>query len=357
MKKFIFVLLVVSLILSAAGCGDDSKEGNSSANSITDTSSNVAEKDECDQALELISQGKYKEAYDLLSSLKGNAKAEALLARFSKKPSNIKVTSPHSTDEYEFIYNSFGEYMKETVNGEVVVQNTYDINGKLLTSSETVNGETISSEYTYEGEKLTKITEKKGDALYCTVDYTYSGEKVSAETFSYAFGDVFKVEYTYDSNGREILEKTTLPNGKTESIAYTYTSDGQIATETFVDGDGNQEKVEYLYNSNGLIEKEITTKNGETITKNNTYSGKDLVKTVCTLQTSTKTSIVYAVEYTYENGKLAKEVNTSVDNVLTVEYSYNSDGDLVKRTRTKTLPDNTSETEIYEYSNYNYYFC
>ncbi len=355
MKKLLLGLLALSLIISASACGNDSQDG-SSAPVVSQSS--VAE-DECAEALSLISQAKYEEAYKLLLSVKDSQKAQELLDNFSIKPSNLKITKANGAIEaVELIYNSFGMQMKKTVNGTVEILNTYDLNGSILNSQQVINGETINSEYTYENGKLVKTTEKKGDELYCTITYTYSGENVSAETHTLANGDVTKTEYTYDADGREISETTTLPNGKTESIKYEYASNGAVSKETFVNADGSEMTVAYTYNGNGDVEIEVYTTAETVETRKYTYFGSDLAKMVCTVAKGEEETETQVAEYSYDaNGNLVKEVSTTDKGVLTVEYTYNSAGNLEKRVRTMVTSDNETETSVYEYSNYRYYYA
>ncbi len=356
MKRFVFISLVCGLIISMSACGGDENATSNSepliSTAVSDSSSQ-SEPSEIENALELISQAKYKEAYNLLSSIKNNAEAAELLEKFQIKPSNIKITNADSTQNFEIIYNSFGTKMKETLNGNVILQNDFDVNGVLISSSETIGDVTIKSEYTYTNGVVSKVVEKKGDDLFCTIDYTYSSGRVSQEIQTFADGKILKTEYTYDSEGREISEKVISSEGAVKELKYEYNSNGKIAKVTVVDQ--KTETMEYTYDSNGNTTKVVYAENGTSVSvETNTFeNGKPIKSETVYTNGTTKTCA-----YTYDsNGNMTKETITDSQGVVTLECSYDSNGNMVKQIRVFAPVGGTPETTVYEYSAFNIYYA
>ncbi len=356
MKRFIFVVLICGLILSATACGGDTEgESNSNSQSVNTSSQAPEETDECAEAVALIKEAKFKEAYKLLLSMKDSDRAAELLSGFSIKASNLKITDPDGVgDSYEFSYNSFGEKMKETVNGTVILENSFDVNGNILSSTSVSKGERVVAEHTYEDNVLVKTIEKKGDALYCTITYTYSDKKLSTETYTFANGDIIKVEYSYNSDGKETSEKTTFSDGKTEEILYEYDSNGRTSKVSIITSSKN-ETIQYTYDADGNEANVVYSENGSAVlTKVHTYTDGRLTKTATK---KAGQSAFITTDYSYDaNGNLVKEVCTDSDYVLTIDYTYDADGNLIKRNRSKAFTGGETDVTIYEYSNYGYYF-
>ncbi len=354
MKKMIFMALILSLCLSA--CGEDSESGQAPVlnNTESSASSQAPEADPFKEVNGLLDEGKTEEAYNLLLNMEKNDDVSAMLDRFTVVPCNINISyNDGSQESLEIIYNSFGERMKETVNGKIKVYNTYDTTGFLLTSSEArSDGTTLNSEYTFDSwGNLISIKESIGTEVNCNISYTYENSKLISETYNYADGLIIECKYTYDQQGRELSETTLYSNGKTESIQYSYDKSGNLVSEIYKDD--TESKLEHSYDQSGRLLKTVCTEGEkQAYTKEYSYSSGKLAKIITTIGEDTATE-----SYTYnESGLLVSETREGSDYSLDIQYSYDEKGNLSKRIRKNIAPTGDTETDIYEYSGYVYYF-
>ncbi len=369
MKKLVLMALLLSLCLSA--CGDEGETSQAPVlnNSQSSISSQSPQEDPFKEVNSLLDKGETEKAYNLLLGMEKTEDVLSMLDRFSVEPSNIKITyNDGSVDSLEFIYNSFGERLKETLNGKIKVYNTFDTTGTLLSSAKAQpDGTTFNSAYSYDASgNLVSIKESIGTEVNCTVNYSYENGKLKGETYNYANGLKIECAFTYDDKGREISETTVYSNGKTESIEYSYNGEGKLISEVFTDSEGKEEKVEYTYDGNGDLALEVHGGNEIQGTKSDeweirtiqyTYSQRSLIKIVCTIENQDGTFVDYSTQYTYnEQGLLISETREGSDYSLDVQYSYDEKGNLSKRVRKNISPAGETETDIYEYSGYIYYF-
>lgn len=355
MKKLVLLSLLLSLCLSA--CGDDGETSQAPVlnNSQSSISSQSPQEDPFKEVNSLLDKGETEKAYNLLLGMEKTEDVLAMLDRFSVEPANIKITyNDGSVDSLEFIYNSFGERLKETLNGKIKVYNTFDTTGVLLSSAKAQpDGTTFNSAYSYDASgNLVSIKESIGTEVNCTVNYSYENGKLKSESYNYANGLKIECAFTYDDKGREISETTVYSNGKTESIEYSYDASGNLVSEIYKE-DNAETKLEHSYDQSGRLLKTACTENGTpSYTKEYSYSSQKLSKIITSIGDDTITET-----YTYnEQGVLISETREGSDYSLDIQYSYDEKGNLSKRVRKNISPAGETETDIYEYSGYIYYF-
>ena len=354
MKKFLAMLLVLAMLFTLAACGqkeeDDRDEGVKSKKEPA-TETTAATKEPASEATKtpteppadaktLIAQGKYEEAYVILYANKSDKEAAELLKDFVWVYEEIETVSPGSYDS------------TDTENYKY----TYDADGKLIKEVETITrGELgeggIVSEHTYEN-------------IY-TYEYTYDSNGNLIKEIAYDDeGNADVVEYSYSVDG-ELIKKEE-QGGKTEE--YTYDSAKNLVKKTIQYLNGT-ESYEYTYDAEGNVTKqiwnEVMSADGSVYTQSQEYifeyafdSNERLIKKVETIFGSSLVTpgvgIIITYEYTYDtNGNLIKEHYTNrYRDPYTIEYTYDSDGNLIQK---RILEEDSSGEEVdIETHNYTY---
>lgn len=336
MKKFLFMLLAVALLLS--GCTTEQNES-------SDTSS-VEEVKITDQALALIEEEKFYDAYKLLYDNRSDAEAQKMLDDFTVVYTEGKARSYYSYNHTQIEeFNEHGDVTRQFL-GTVYVgydymldcsfEYTYDDDGKKLTCNRTEAGKDIPDVMTR------YIYDERGNLIKEEKEYIPASETETDDFISY-------VEYKYDENDRLIYEESvSSPDGIDYYYRYTYDENGRKKTETFYNTENNKYDKEFFYNDNGIVIKEVETRKSHTKTTEYTVNehGDITKETQITDYEGNKISTEYTYEYTYdENGKITKKYkvwpNQESD---TTEYIYNEQGDVIKETYSST-----NYTKIFEY--------
>ena len=339
MKKFLFMLLAAFLLLS--GCTTEQNES-------SDTSS-VEEVKITDQALALIEEEKFYNAYKLLYDNRSDAEAQKMLDDFTVVYTEGKARSYYTYNHTQIEeFNEHGDVTRQFL-GTVYVgydyvldcsfEYTYDDDGKKLTCNRTEAGKDIPDVMTR------YIYDERGNLIKEEKEYIPASETETDDFISY-------VEYKYDENDRLIYEESaSSPDGIDYYYRYTYDENGRKKTETFYNTENNKYDKEFFYNDNGIVIKEVETRKSHTKTTEYTVNEHgDITKETQIIDyEGKKTSIEYTYEYTYdENGKMTKKYkvwpNQESD---TTEYIYNEQGDVIKETYSSSV--NSTKISEYEY--------
>lgn len=307
MKRFVLLILAVFMLLSFAACDN----GNTA--SSTDLSA-TEQSEEYKQAVSLIEEGKIKESYLLLRSLKDDKGAQELLKDFEVVYSKQSITRMDGTTTAE-------EYK-------------YDDKGNLETKTEISQfGTKVVTNYIYENDRLIS-TVRTGNEKYIE-KYTYDDKGLLVKRTGPDVGDgEFVFEYFYDAN-RNIIKTVRTSAVGTLTREYTYNLDNKLVKEIYTASYGTTLETEYIYDGNALVKKIETSKNDKSAASSKTVH-----------------------EYTNNaDGNPVKCVSTStLDGIETqyeTDYSYDADGNLIK---TEESDDSYGIYRTTEYSGYLYFY-
>ena len=175
--------------------------------------SNKAQQEKYDNAVALVSAGRYEEAYEIFEALGdfGNAKAE--LAKFHYVVTKFSYTEIEKDESGDEVY-SYTE------------KRTFDKNNfpKQFIEDDS-DGDRYIEDYTYDD---------KGNLLQSI--HTNSD------------GDKYIYKYTYDADGNCIKEIRTDPDGETDTTDYTYDSHGNLVKIFYFSSDYSEScQMEYKF--------------------------------------------------------------------------------------------------------------
>ena len=277
MKKWLsFLLIFVMLTLCLASCDNGNKKNYNTA-------------------LELLDEGKYEEAYNILVSLGDYKDAPTLVKRFRYIPVEIKCT-----EEYEDGKNDL--YTLRLNENNLPLQ-------LLLTESD--SGQSVVN-FTFDNEgRLVKVVTTYSDGHQYTDEYTHdTNGKVTQKILTYDDGSKGIEKYYYDANGNLVQEISTSVRGEQTVTDYTYDANGVLIKEVYTYSDGDKFSRDYTYDANGnLIKKAYASYYG--------YGTKEVF------------------DYTYDvNGKLIKEVYTIGSKKTIIDYTYDINGNIIKKVET-----------------------
>jgi len=219
------------------------------------------------------------------------------------------------------------------INGDVIQtgENIYNENGKLIKAiSYGSDGSVLmSKDYEYdENENLIKETSQSGYTVY---SYNSDGKILSIASYNNDGKETIQSTYTYDTNGNI---KTS--QNFTSTITYECDLNGNIKKCHYIN-----ENVNILdeYNSNGKKVKREDYSNGKNSTTTYLYDSFDrLVKSQ------------YYGNTTRYGGEYGEE-GTIIKNNGVMEYSYNDNGDLIKKIGTDEISG--KRISKYEYDSQN----
>jgi len=272
MKRIICLILAFMTLLSLASCGGakDSQEkifeeamAKMEAKSYDEAialfesieQSEDAEEmaKECKylKAEQMILQGSYELAYDLLYAIKGYKDSSELLKDFVWKYTKMTVTYDGNKDmaaEYTYTYDEKGYelmtvYENSTGSGSYTYVNVYDDNGRI--------------------KRITRTSDVGYVVIY---NYTYNAlGQVSCLSSNYDGSYIQDIYYTYDDRGNVIKEE--IPDTETVN-KYTYDDKGNMLTS-----DCNYGETVYAnsYNDQGQLIKTVREINGISTVVTYTY--------------------------------------------------------------------------------------
>ena len=250
----------------------DTNNNNNNDDNTNTPSTTLTNEEKYNNAVSLIAEGKYTEAYELLSEIKTYEPAKEKLKNFFSAPKIVDKKWKYSnennynTDSISYTYNNMGNII-ETSDNEIF---SYDTNGNILSGCDLIFGTYYT--YTYKDGKLYKRTSSSDSTTY----YYDSNNRLSKTVLENAYGSSESVyEYTYYANGKvktmydgyyeyHYNEKEQIINVFTYSD---YESKEVEMTAIFGYGEygitkidvqdiwGRIVKFTYTYNKNGLLTK------------------------------------------------------------------------------------------------------
>lgn len=311
MKKIICFAFVICLVVACfASCGSIKQN----------------------QAQKLIDQGDYEAAYEMLSEMKNNKKAQALLQNFQyvlvKRESSYLISSNPAYEEV-FTYNEHGLLCK-SVSEDTVFDYEYDQNKRLV---KTLYNGSLNNEYEYDDKgNLIKHTSWLGKYPQFGYEYAYDDQgRMIREVVLRGNPDFnilelsYTTEYTYDKDGNMTSRTWTYRNGSTSRTDYVYDKDGNLIRE-----ERGAVVVEYVYDNKGNILEE---KNNSTTVQytydQNGYLTQKISKNL------TSGYVEYSFIYEYDgNGNVIKETQESQMNGHykgVTSYTYDKNGTLIQK--------------------------
>ena len=287
MKKIFALLLAVSLCFCLFGCDF--------INGVTDTVEgllNPEKGDKYDEALDLIGEGKYEDAYAIFEELGDFKDSEEQLAKFHYIPVDaaIKVEEGGETayinvditlndmNLIEKVYMSFYDEYKS-------YEWEYDENGNVVKVVESFGDGIDKATYTEEFE-----CDENGNVVRCIK--TYGSDSIQVR------------EYEYDSNNN-CTKSTTIWNDGTKSeynTSYIYDSKGNI-TEKVETSDYGTDTYTYIYGTDDRLIKATQTNSLDTVVMNYSYDAQgNVIKVV---ERDSSDTYMYFYEYD-NNGNIVK---------------------------------------------------
>ena len=321
MKKIISIIaLVFVLAFSLTSC-----------DGLLDTVAGLVDpnKKEYNNALELIEEKKYEEAYDILKGLEGYEPAEKELENFYSVPVYFDTTVNHvSYLTYDIEYNE-----KELISKFTII----------------TNSQTMVMEFTYDSNNnAIRCVVKDGlGNVINTVDQTFNSKNqlTSSITMDKKSNVIESIAYTYDENDNLKKIVTINSSGIKATVEYKYDSDGNVTKETTTSGESVVTK-QYTYNNDGKLVRmtyKATYSGIDTGTEYHTYSYDskgNLIKVTITTSSGTTTRT-----YTYnDQNQCTKLVLASTYTTETIHYTYDKYGNVVEMT--ENINYNTASIEV-----------
>ena len=311
MKKIICFAFVICLVVACfASCGSIKQN----------------------QAQKLIDQGDYQAAYEMLSEMKNNKKAQALLQNFQyvlvKRESSYLISSNPAYEEV-FTYNEHGLLCK-SVSKDTVFDYEYDQNKRLV---KTLYNGSLNNEYEYDDKgNLIKHTSWLGKYPQFGYEYAYDDQgRMIREVVLRGNPDFnilelsYTTEYTYDKDGNMTYRTWTYQNGSTSRTDYVYDKDGNLIRE-----ETGAVVVEYVYDNKGNILEE---KNNSTTVQYTYDQNGHLTQKIS--KNLTSGYVEYSFIYEYDgNGNVIKETQESQMNGPykgVTSYTYDKNGTLIQK--------------------------
>ena len=263
-----------------------------------------------DDALKLIDEGNYTEAYKLLSELGDYKDAKALLASFYYVPVSGTYTEGDETLTVEFFYTAANLPLRtvERLGDEVMYTADYTYDDNLdLVRIVYGGGDPGEYVYTYDDERrLIKEVHSYGDGEVYTEEYTYDADGNRIRSVYLYPGGGRITDYTYE-NGVLVRTVETYGDGSVYTTDFVYDESGKLVREEFDSRDGLSGTYTYIYDENGnMIEERDIYSDGESAFYIYTYDEKGNMLTANFTYTD---SFSYSEEYTYdEDGNLTKLV-------------------------------------------------
>ena len=288
MKRFILIILCAALFfttcLSLASCGSD----NQTTQSTTDKDQNMVDYDE---ALSLLQEGEYEEAKILFEKLGDYKDAADYLSKFYYMPTAFIYNLHDKAGIYEIVLNENNLPSKEITHRDdmdSVCEFTYNEQGDIIKQATTANGDLYTYDYTYNPDAtinsaiyigpdgstlINKYTyddngrliletyeDKNGTILYsCTFLYDDKGNVIAQDIVEGEYSYHLDIEYIYDDNSMLISEICHYGDGVQESLDYTYDENGNVTKKLLTSYDGSQSYYEYTYDTNGNVIREVLT--------------------------------------------------------------------------------------------------
>ena len=310
------VLVLSVLILCFASCelGEipsdtgNTEENNQTGNTNDDNNETDIREEKYRNALALLDEGKYKEAYEAFKELGDYQDAKKQLSYFRYVPTHLEMKEEYGdetmTGMYKWVYNENGlpgkidmsaVYGDESFSENMTL--AYDDKGNLIQTIQSgYDGDTYIINYTYDVKgNLIKEVETAPDGDKYIYDYAYDRKGKLIKKTHTTYYDAEETlqhssEYIYDEIGTLIREVKTYAGGNKYITDYTYDTKGNLIKGVYTDSDGDKDICDYTYDVNG-----------------------NLIKVVYTDSDGDKDIYDFAYQFTYIPFELSEEVEQYLD--------------------------------------------
>lgn len=250
--------------------------------------------------------------YDALGQLLSRTDADGTAA-YTYDPEGNLTAATNQNGTVSFTYDALNRPVSVANEDMTTTAYTYDAEGNRL-SVTYPDGRTVTTSYDLRG-NVTAITDWDGTSIAYTRDS--EGRVTKA-----AYPDGSTTEYAYNSAGRLIQQKEmSADNVTNRQISYTYDDAGNLTSEnrSGIDIDRHDETVRYYYDHANRLIRTVS----EGVAVNYAYDKAG--------------NILSDGEYTYTYDRQNRLLTKQDKNGTTTSYSYDSVGNLVK----KTSPDSS----------------
>lgn len=276
-KKIVSLFVAVTMLaFVAGGCGN--KEAKAPVeNEVTEEAATPADETEDEQAEEaaednLATEQSNPDGQEYYKSKMTMTDGEGLsFVEFYTRDSNgvETVTDENGSEIGIREYNEAGDLVKETIDGKVTLEITYDDHGNITLYNQPDITE-YTSENTYDDAgNLVRTFSQVNDSYFGSYDREYiyeydsEGKKIKLNYISVLTieGEPFDESYveTYEYNAEGLLVKSiTGEEGGYQYIeTYEYDSNGNMIRKSAEWGEGKHSSTEYTYDANNNLIKEV----------------------------------------------------------------------------------------------------
>jgi YD repeat-containing protein len=327
MKKILSLLLILSTLFALAACNKQKAENHGEKNPTTGENGETekpTEKEESSEeldyqnALKLLEERKYGEAYDAFKKLGDYKDSAERLTKFRKMAVNgvwdgasinvtfdekniptksvitseeegtytvevsydeeFRVTKTHMTNDKlkldiinEQKYDKNGNIIYESQysdnNGNVYTsstERTYNEDGKLLSEKSNDEGNIHITDFFYdENGYLVKSTNSDEDGVYSITEYENDdrGRKIKAVSHRDNSNVIYTQHFTYDENGN-MLSSTTEIGTTVQRYEFEYDKNGNITRQAIYYNGDKINEVYCVYDEGGLLLSYTNTSGG-----------------------------------------------------------------------------------------------
>ena len=322
MKKFLSLLIVICLLsLSLISCGENRKYK---------------------EALNLLDEGEYAAAYEILKKLGDYKDSKEILKHFRYVLKEVTYSQTDYTGKVvkdsfsiQYTYNA-DNLLSQKQDGNITTVYTYDETGNLIKSLLTNSDFSQTFEYAYDSDgNLLKETFYQRETIFHIYEYAYDAngnmtqKSYRERRFEWDLAPSLQyvIDYTYDANNRLIKKVTTRSEENVSTVEYVYNAQGQLIEESY----SSDTHFHYTYDENGNLLKK--TRGNQTMEEYTYDENGNLIKSETA--SSAETFPYYTYEYIYdERGTLIREISTAGTNPSAfINYNYDENGNLISKVR------------------------
>ena len=290
------------------------------------TDDNAETEAKYNEAISLVEDGKYEDAYAAFKALGDYKDAEKYLSRFIYFPTVVNYVLSDRSGVMTVTLGKFNLPSKIVSEGNIGTKEstyTYDDVGNLVKQEMAYDGDVMVYEYGYDAYNR-----------HTSAVYYLNGEEM--HTYSYIYNDLGQItKVTYEENGVLVDENTYeydengnialcyyVADGETlYTYTYTYDENGNMTREHCADYTGGYYAIDYVYDTDGKLTHETYTDGGDPIVVDYIYDDAgNCIKEECTYPDGTSETLTREYD---TNGNVTKEIRTSADgSVKSVETQY-----------------------------------
>lgn len=255
MKKIFALLLAVSLCFCLFGCDIEETtdpEKNDKNEDTTEETTDSEKSEKYDEALDLIGEGKYEDAYAIFEELGDFKDSEEQLAKFHYIPVDAII---------KYVEGTYTEYINIdiTLNDMNLIEQVYA----------SIGDEYQNFEWKYdENGNVVRFISTYGSGSIQICEYEYdSNNNCTRRTYIYNDGSTSEdnISYFYDSKGN-ITEKVKTSEYGTDTYTYIYDANNKLIKATRTSSSWGTAIMNYSYDAQGNVIKVGERESSDTYT-------------------------------------------------------------------------------------------